>query len=205
MHTVVKLLATFIVTSLAGCVLLQKPKVIEVYLLEPKIAATSSSTPRLPARTSIVVDQIETTRLLKGNTIIFGRDPLTRGKYQYSEWETPVPIRLQKIIANALQASNQFSQVVENEMLGLPAWKLKLELVDFYHDAQEIPGHVVISVRSTLISPKRASTPTHGLFQIRRPAHSFDAHGAVLSINEALAEMVPEIVGWTVAKIQNPG
>lgn len=188
-------------TMLTGCALTQKPKVIEVFLLDPVIPIPASPT-RLLKGTRIVVDEIESSSLLKNNSIIFGRDALTRSKYQYSEWETPVPIKLQKLLANALQASNQFSTVVRNEVIGLPAWKLKLEITDFYHDAQNNPGDVVIRINASLINPKGTSIARPALFEARRPAFTFNAHGAVVSLNEATAQLIPQITAWTISEIR---
>jgi ABC-type uncharacterized transport system auxiliary subunit len=202
MRPIAKLLLGFTIIASSGCALTRKPRVIEVYLLEPKITASHSRAALLPAGTRIVVDEIEASSLLKSNNILFGRDSLTRGKYQYSEWETPVPIRLQRILANALQTSNQFLRVAENEVIGLPAWKLKVEITDFYHDAQNSPGEIVIRLNASLITPKGASTSTPKLFEVRKPAHSFNAHGAVLSINEAIAQLIPDLVEWTISGIR---
>lgn len=191
--------------SLSGCVLTQKPKVIEVFLLDPQLPTTSVPAARLPKGTRIIVDEVESSSLLKSNSIIFGRDALTRGKYQYSEWETPVPIRVQKLLADALQASNQFSRVAKNEVIGLPAWKLKLEITDFYHDAQNNPGEIVIKIDASLITPKGASTSKPKLFEARKRAQSFNAHGAVMSLNEAIGGLIPEITEWTISEIGNFG
>ena len=194
---------TVILISTTSCVLTQRPTVTEVFLLDPPITLEQPLKHTLLKGTKILIAEIGASQLIKTNSIIFGRDSMTRGKYQYSEWETPVPIRLQRIVASALQSSNQFSIVTQDPLVGIPTWKLSLDLKDFYHDAQTIPGSIVVRINANLLSPKDNTAINTATFEIRKIAQSFDAHGAVFSMNKAVTELVPKIVDWTVAEISS--
>jgi ABC-type uncharacterized transport system auxiliary subunit len=189
------LCASFCVVS---CAITRQPTAIQFFVLDPTISlAHHPAGDARPVR-RIAVAEVEASRLLRDTKIVFAKDSISRGWYQYAEWEEPVPQKLFRLIKKALEQTSQFAAVTDSPTLSSNAWSLKINLDEFYHDTKTQPGEVVVQLSASLTAPTSSSQLKTKIFKETRKAKTYDAHGAVLSMNEVVEEILQVLVEWII-------
>ena len=73
---------------------------------------------------------------------------------------------------------------------------LDTELLEFYHDASQNPGHVRLELRAELIDLKKRTVLGRRIFAQNIPLDSFDAAGTAKASNVAVSRTLDELSAW---------
>lgn len=181
-----------------ACAITRRPPAVEFFVLDPAMSFAEAPLNNPQAIRRIAVAEVEASRLLRDTKIVFARDKYSRGWYQYAEWEEPVPQKLLRLIKRALEQTAQFTAVTDSPALNSNTWTLNINLDDFYHDTTTQPGEVIVQLSASLSAPTSSSQLKMKNFKLTRQAKAYDAHGAVLSMNEAVEEILNVLVAWII-------
>jgi cholesterol transport system auxiliary component len=125
--------------------------------------------------------------------IAYSRAPGTRAYYQFNRWTD----RPQRAIHAQLAA--RLDRVGAKGAL-----RLDTRLEEIYHDAAEPPGTARITVAAELVDAAGQAVVARRTFARSAPAASYDAPGAVLGFNQALAALLGDIEAWVDAEARRP-
>lgn len=183
--------------ALSGCVNFGEsrntPAVVNYVLSDTQPATPAVSIP-VDAPTLLVLDTTAAS-FYDTDQLVFSRKAGTRGQYQLARWtERPgkrfadlMRARLDQQSAWRVSAAGGY---VRGDML------LDTELVEFYHDAVNEPGHVRLELRAELVDLKQRSLLGRHTFEQKVPVASFDAVGAAQASNLAVSRALDELTAW---------
>ncbi len=187
----------FILILLAGCVSSGPRQPQRFYVLED--VGKSYQAPA--ARASILLLAPTTVAgFYDTQNIAYSRAPGTRAYYHYHNWTELPARRIGELLAARLEKSGGFRTVagltspVRGELV------LSTHLAELYHDAAAQPGVARIALSAELTDPLKRAIVARKTFTASAPAASFDAPGAVLGFNQALARLLDELSAWVDAE-----
>lgn len=135
---------------------------------------------------------------LEGTRIVFSRDDLTRNAYQYAQWAEPLPAQVTTLLVEALEATNYFSAVTRHSGVAVPDLTLVLEILDFRHRAEPLPGEATVTLRGTLSDRREGSIVKATTVTKSVPVAEGSARAAVTALGEAAAQSLAAIVAMVV-------
>lgn len=198
MKSVLPLLAAALL--LGGCINVggrsASPTVVYHVLKDPAPAAAAAPL-REGAATLLVLDTT-TGSFYDTEQLVFSRTPGTRGQYQFARWtERPgkrfadlMRARLDRVGSYQVAAAGGY---VRGDLL------LDTELVEFYHDAANAPGHLRLVLRAELVDLRQRRLVERRVFVQQVPLASYDAAGAAQAANQAVGRALDELTEWLAA------
>lgn len=187
---------------LGGCVNVgvgnrgELPGVVYYVLEDTQPAATPALAPA-GAPVLLVLDTA-TGGFYDSDQIVFSRSPGTRGQYQFARWTERPGKRFAELMRARLdrQGAWQVSAAggyVRGDIL------LDTELVEFFHDASDVPGRLRLVLRAELVDLKQRSLLGRRVFRHEAALASYDAAGAAQAANEAVRGALDDLASWIAA------
>ena len=141
------------------------------------------------AAASVVVAPTSASSFYDTQDIAYSRAPGTRAYYQFNRWTDRPQRSIHAQLAARLGSGGAKG--------GL---RLDTRLEEIYHDASEQPGTARITVSAELVDPASRAVLARRTFTRSAPAASYDAPGAVLGFNQALAAVIGDLEAWVEAE-----
>lgn len=164
------------------------------YVLEDqgKVAAATA-----PVWTdTLLLRETDAPTFYQSGALAYSRAAGTRGYYQYarqSEWPAP---RITQLLRQRLERAALFPAVAPLGVGVSGGYQLNTRLLDFYHDAAQAPGEVILVLEAELIRRADARLIARTRVETRAPASSHDAAGAARAANHALTQALDRITDW---------
>lgn len=162
------------------------------------VLEASGKTPRATAPRPATVLVAPTTAAAFYDTpqIVYSRERGTRGYYQVNRWTERPNRAIHGLLVERLQQSGAFARVAEPGS-GLRAdLALRTHVEEMYHDAVSRPGTVHVVLVATLEDAAKREVIARQEFRRSAPATSYDARGAVTAFDQAVSEVLNELVAW---------
>ncbi len=189
-----------LVAVLAGCTFLpprDTPGTTH-YLLElPKspdaeLDVTTSAQP--PNDLHLYIEPMVANSFIDSRKILFRRDALTSGFYQFAGWVEPPTRRFVTLLLEKLERRRVVRSASRRPLTA--DLTLATEILAFHHDATTEPGAVVVEVRAELVDGRRSVLIDAKTFSSRVAVESFDAAGSVAAFGIAVDTVIDDMLAW---------
>lgn len=161
-------------------------------------AADCSNFPEKPViNTPIIVPQPRASYSLAGQRILFANTGAERSAYQFAEWLEPLPDMARKALVKKLECARIGTMVISQPDRADHGLGLSIELIEFYHDTEVVPGHAEVSIKGQLTDLNAQRTKATVTISKRADVKSYDIDGASTALGEALNAALDELVAWT--------
>jgi cholesterol transport system auxiliary component len=188
------ILPALLLAALSACTLPGKPRQAVSYhvLTDPGPVARSLS----PHAGTLLLREMEAAPFYQQTRLAFSRTPGTRGQYQFAQWSEPVPRRLNWLLRQRLEAAGVFRAVAPLGSGVHGDYQLNTRLIDFYHDASQIPGVALAVLEAELVRRDNAELVDRRIFVAQVPVDGFDASGAADALGRGANRVMDELVMW---------
>lgn len=179
---------------LGGCGLTGPRQAATWYVLEDP--GRTAAAPRPVWRDTLLLRETDAPAFYQGPALIYSRAAGTRGQYQYArltEWPAP---RIAQLLRQRLEQAALFQAVAPLGAGVSGGYQINTRLLDFYHDARQAPGEVILVLEAELIRRADARLLARTHIETRAPAASHDAAGAAGAANAALGQALDRITVW---------
>lgn len=179
---------------LGGCSLNGPRQATTWYVLEDP--GQMAAAPRPVWQDTLLLRETDAPAFYQGPALIYSRAAGTRGQYQYArltEWPAP---RIAQLLRQRLEQAALFQAVAPLGAGVSGGYQLNTRLLDFYHDARQAPGEVILVLEAELIRRADARLLARTRIETRAPAASHDAAGAAGAANAALGQALDRISVW---------
>ena len=171
------------------------------YLPRYTPAPAAANAPRvdwqLTIDTPLAGDVLDTTRMLVMPA------PGAIETYKAGRWADSVPLLLRALLIQAFQTSNRITGVgaVASGLHG--DFQLAADLYDFETQYRDGSPHVLIRLNAKLVDESLNRVAASRTFEVDTPVAGATAADAAAAFEQALNELLPEIVGWTLEQGQS--
>lgn len=188
-------------TALAGCsgasLLPAPPPAPALYGLDDGTPATSPPAPPPASAPSLLLSLPRAAAGLDTRLIAYQRQPLRTEFYARSEWLDAPPRLLAPLLLRALDATGAFSAVLPAPAFTPTRWRLDTELLRLQQEfGTAPPSQLRLTLRATLIDSAGRRVLATREFDLREPAPSEDAAGAVAAARVAAQALVRALAGF---------
>ncbi|HLG89900.1 MAG TPA: ABC-type transport auxiliary lipoprotein family protein [Alphaproteobacteria bacterium] len=160
--------------------------------------AVSAAGPAAPWQ--LLIDKPTATLALDTTRIAIVPAPNRMDYYADVAWADKAPAMLQELILQAFDRSGRI-QAVQRQGGGLKAdYILAVDLQDFEVDAASSPANVHVRLTGRLVRTRDRAIVASRMFDTTAPIGSGGFDGVIASFNQAVSELLPELVGWTLAE-----
>lgn len=119
--------------------------------------------------------------------------------YPAVRWRDPAPRLLRSLVVQAFDASGRITGV-SGAQTGLTAdYALAIDLHDFQAEIESGGTRAAIRLQARLFDLQSNRILATHAFAATAPAAGSDAAGAVAAFDDALADLLPALVDWTIA------
>ena len=186
--------------ALTGCINFGEKataSAITYYVLDDPAGVAGSVPPKPDAPTLLVFDTTAGS-FYDTDQLIFSRSAGTRGQYQFARWTERPGRRFADLMRARLDRQGAWNVTatsghVRGDLL------LDTELVEFYHDAADEPGHVRLVLRAELVDLKRRTLLGRQVFEQKVALTTYDAAGVAQASNIAVGRALDELTAWLTA------
>lgn len=164
------------------------------YVLEDQGKAVAAPVPVW--NETLLMRETDAPTFYQSGALAYSRAGGTRGYYQYarqSEWPAP---RITQLLRQRLERAALFPAVAPLGVGVAGGYQLNTRLLDFYHDAAQAPGEVILVLEAELIRRADARLIARTRVETRAPASSHDAAGAARAANLALTQALDRLTDW---------
>lgn len=183
--------------ALTGCINFGEKataSAITYYVLDDPAGVAGSVPPKPDAPTLLVFDTTAGS-FYDTDQLIFSRSAGTRGQYQFARWTERPGRRFADLMRARLDRQGTWnitatSGHVRGDLL------LDTELVEFYHDAADEPGHVRLVLRAELVDLKRRTLLGRQVFEQKVGLTTYDAAGVAQASNIAVGRALDDLTAW---------
>jgi len=162
------------------------------------VLEAAGNTPRAeaPRRATLLVAPTTAAAFYDTPQIVYSRERGTRGYYQVNRWTERPNRAIHGLLIQRLRESGAFARVAEPGS-GLRAdLALRTHVEEMYHDAVSRPGTVHVVLVATLEDAAKREVIARQEFRRSAAAASYDARGAVSAFDQAVGEVLNDVVGW---------
>jgi cholesterol transport system auxiliary component len=193
-----RLVPSAILLVLAGCSgLFGGSAPAHLYRVTPK----STYPPNLPRRSvQLLIDVPLAPAGLDTSRIALTRSAVSIDYFADSEWADRAPLLVQTALLEAFENSRAIN-AIDREMVGLRAdFILKTEIRHFeaVYDSPNGAPEAWVSINLRLVNPADRDIVAQTSFEHRQRASANDMPNIVAAFDDALGEVMKEIVLWTV-------
>jgi cholesterol transport system auxiliary component len=193
-----RLVPSVILLVLAGCSsLLGGSAPAHLYRVTPK----STYPPNLPHRSvQLLIDLPLAPAGLDTSRIALTRSAVSIDYFADSEWTDRAPLLLQTALLESFENSRAIN-AIDRETVGLRAdFILKTEIRHFeaVYDSPNGAPEAWVSINLRLVNPADRDIVAQTAFERRQRASANDMPNIIAAFDEALGEVMKEIVLWTV-------
>jgi cholesterol transport system auxiliary component len=187
--------------ALAGCsgasLLPPPPAAPALYGLDDGAPTASPATPPPPGAPSLLLSLPRAAAGLDTRLIAYQRTPLRTEFYARSEWLDTPPRLLAPLLLRALDATGAFSAVLPAPAFTPTRWRLDTELLRLQQEfGASPPSQLRLTLRATLIDSAGRRVLGTREFDLREPAPSEDAAGAVAAAQVAAQALGRGLAAW---------
>ena len=147
--------------------------------------------------TRLLVADAKANAFINSQKIIFSEGRYTRGYYQLARWVESPADRFTLLLIERLNRAKSFSTVSRLGSSGLGDVQLNTEIIDFFHDTEDMPGKTVVRVNAELVDLTRRTSLGTQSFEQQVPVKEYSAEGAVKAFTQAVNKILDDIVVWT--------
>ena len=187
-----------IVLALAGCSgLFGGSAPAHLYRVTPK-STYPANLPHRPVQ--ILVDVPLAPAGLDSSRIALSRSAVSIDYFADSEWTDRAPLLVQTALVESFENSNTVN-AIDRESVGLRAdFILKTEIRHFeaVYDSPNGPPDVWTAINVRLVNPSNRDIVAQSSFERRQRASANDVPSIIATFDEALGEVMKDIVVWTV-------
>jgi len=187
-----------IVLALAGCSgLFGGSAPAHLYRVTPK-STYAANLPHRPVQ--ILVDVPLAPAGLDSSRIALSRSAVSIDYFADSEWTDRAPLLVQTALVESFENSNTIN-AIDRESVGLRAdFILKTEIRHFeaVYDSPNGPPDVWTAINVRLVNPSNRDIVAQSSFERRQRASANDVPSIIAAFDEALGEVMKDIVVWTV-------
>jgi len=187
-----------IVLALAGCSgLFGGSAPAHLYRVTPK-STYPANLPHRPVQ--ILVDVPLAPAGLDSSRIALSRSAVSVDYFADSEWTDRAPLLVQTALVESFENSNTVN-AIDRESVGLRAdFILKTEIRHFeaVYDSPNGPPDVWTAINVRLVNPSNRDIVAQSSFERRQRASANDVPSIIATFDEALGEVMKDIVVWTV-------
>ncbi|MCS6786044.1 MAG: ABC-type transport auxiliary lipoprotein family protein [Thiobacillaceae bacterium] len=186
---------------LAACVRLPTPGQPITY----HVLTDPGPVPASPAAhpSTLLVREMEAPALYQVTNPVFSRSAGTRAYYQYARFSEPPAKRLTWLIRQRLEAARVFRTVAPLGGSVRGDYQLNTRLIDFYHDAANVPGEALVLLEAELVRRSDARLIERRIFVARAPLDQADAQGATDALGRAANTAIDELTLWLARLMAN--
>ena len=192
-----RLVPSAFIFALAGCSGLFGGAPIHLYRVTPK----STYPPGLPHRSvQLLVDTPLAPAGLDTSRIALSRSPVSIDYFADSEWTDRTPLLVQTAILQSFENSRAVT-AIDRESVGLRAdLILRTEIRHFeaVYDSPNGPPEVWVAINARLVNPSSREVVAQSSFDGHRRPSANDVPSIVAAFDEALGDVMKDIVVWTV-------
>lgn len=179
---------------LAGCGALPGPaKPVTHYVLTDPGPVAHAAAPR-PG--TLLLREMDASAFYQEPRLAYSRSPGTRAHYEFAHWAELPGKRLTWLLRQRIEAAGAFASVAPLSGGIIGDFQLNTRLIDFYHDAAEPPGSVLLLVEVELVRRDRGALLGRHIFVAQEPVADFRAEAAAEAMNRAANRVLDEIVAW---------
>lgn len=187
--------------GLAGCsgasLLPAAPPAPALYGLDDGTPAASPQAPAAAGAPSLLLSLPRAAAGLDTRLIAYQRTPLQTEFYARSEWLDTPPRLLAPLLLRALDATGAFSAVLPAPAFTPTRWRLDTELLRLQQEfSAGAPSQLRLTLRATLIDSAGRRVLATREFDLREPAPSEDAAGAVAAARVAAQAVARGLAGF---------
>ena len=164
------------------------------YVLQTPDCPAGDKSTALPG--AVLIADTLASRLINSQRILFSRDSLTRGLYQFAFWLESPAARFPSLLLAKLECSPVFETQTRNATLAKADYLLNTELLEFYHDVSSHPSFARVKLRAELLDlHSRTIRSSLNISRDIQLEHA-DAANAAIGFNQATAQILAEITSW---------
>lgn len=146
----------------------------------------------------LLIREMDASAFYQESRLAYSRVPGTRAHYEFARWAELPGKRIAWLLRQRLEAAAAFATVAPLAGGVVGEYQLNTRLMDFYHEAAETPGTVLLLVEAELVRRGRGELVARQIFVAQIPAASHDAAGAAEAMNRAANQVIDEITLWLV-------
>ena len=186
--------ALLAIAALPGCTVLGRDRPAPTYFVLRDIADVGPAPNRVPR--ALLVAPTSTSPFYDTQSIVFSREPGTRGYYQFAAWTERPGRRFDALLLARLERRGAFASVasitagVRGDLL------LSLALIELYHDDRNAPGHVRIEISAELVDRNDRRLLGRRTIVQEAAVEQDNAEGAVRAFETAMAKLLDEVTVW---------
>ena len=131
--------------------------------------------------------------------IALSRSAVSIDYFADSEWIDRVPLMVQTAFLDSFESSGAIT-AIDREAIGLRAdliLKTDIRHFEALYDSRAGPPEVWVAIGARLVDPSGREVVAHASFERRKQAQGNDIAQIVLAFDEALGEVINDIVLWT--------
>lgn len=197
-------------TALAGCsgasLLPPPPPAPALYGLDDGAPAALPPAPPPAGAPSLLLSLPRAAAGLDTRLIAYQRQPLRTEFYARSEWLDAPPRLLAPLLLRALDATGAFSAVLPAPAFTPTRWRLDTELLRLQQEfGAAPPSQLRLTLRASLIDSAGRRVLATREFDLREPAPSEDAAGAVAAARVAAQALARGLAGFCAEVAQREG
>lgn len=183
--------------GLAGCVTEKLPPV-SLYTLDPDLGAIKTPVAgENKAGKILMLGRISSTQPYSGSEMLYSDAQLRQNSYAYSRWSSPVTVMLLSVFEEALEKSGQYRAVVPYSSQARSDLLLEGTLFDFSHHINKNgTSEGILKISFKLIDSKTRQVMASRMFVSNVPASEANAPAAVMALNQAVTNIIRELLDW---------
>lgn len=193
---------TMLVVALAlgACASLTKKEPFTTYA--PRYVAPAAATNVAPVEWQLAIDTPLASDALDTPRMLVMPSPGVLETYKGARWSDTTPMLLRSLLIAAFQQSNRIAGVGASTT-GLHAdYALSIDLYDFETQYRDGAAHATIRLDAKLTDLSANRIAAARAFEADAPVGGSGAADAAAGFNAALAELLPQMVGWTLEQGQ---
>lgn len=193
-------LAVLLASVLAGCAGVQRAAgggEMRTYVFSPRQADAPSIASSGPL---LVVSPPQAQPGYDTSGMVYTRRAHELEYFAYSQWADLPTAMLGPVLVNSLSASGRFRGVVAAPSDISGDLRLETRIVNLRQEFDVKPSRVRVSLRAQLVDPKSRDVLTTRTFEAVREAPSNDPYGGVVAINQALEQLLDQLVRFCASR-----
>ena len=198
MRFIIPVLILVALLGKTGCttnVLQSSSSSVATYLLDAKVDHVPTVK---PTEKVLLVSQPKAQPGYTTPSIVYTKTPLTLNFYSKSEWaDTPAKMLI-PLIVRAVEESGAFRAVLTAPGQAIGDLRLETDIVRLQHEFFEQPSQVRLLLRAKLFDEQTREIIATRLFEAVEPAPSENAYGGVQAANEAVRQVLEQILTFII-------
>lgn len=162
--------------------------------------STASDLALPPDRPRMLIGIVNADGLIDGKHLVICKSRSERGMYQFALWTESPTTQFADFLRDRLRATGKFSGVDGIHVGTRGDYRIDLEIAEFCHDTQKIPGVARMEVRVQLIDLINRETVAWKSISRSVEVAQYDAEGAVAALTAVNQLVLDDLSNWLVSQ-----